>query len=62
MVGLRADFVRSTWNLFDTVIIFFWVVDALGQASLVVNPMILRLCRLARLLRLLRLVKMVQMF
>jgi len=55
-------FATSAWNLFDTVIVLFWIlslVEALGE---LVNPMLLRLLRVARLVRLLRLVKTVQIF
>eukprot|EP00929_Paragymnodinium_shiwhaense_P006170 TRINITY_DN10905_c0_g5_i1.p1 TRINITY_DN10905_c0_g5~~TRINITY_DN10905_c0_g5_i1.p1 ORF type:complete len:594 (-),score=113.17 TRINITY_DN10905_c0_g5_i1:236-2017(-) len=61
-VALKVDFVKSGWNLFDSLIILFWILDTLARLRLLVNPMFLRLGRLARLLRLLRFVKAFQVF
>lgn len=57
-------FLYCGWNIFDTVVVTVWFVDHLSliSASMILNPMILRLCRLARLIRLLRLVRMVEFF
>ena len=62
MAGERADFVRSSWNWFDTVIVSLWLFNTLFEVSFAVNPMFLRIARMARLLRLLRFVRAFQVF
>ena len=54
--------VKSAWNVFDALIIGFWLVSLLASSGGFMNPTLLRLARLVRLLRLLRLVRTVQMF
>jgi voltage-gated sodium channel len=53
LVLLRCSFWKSSWNIFDFVIIGIAWVDEVG-VPLPVNPMLLRLLRLVRLLRLIR--------
>jgi len=48
------------WNLLDLVIVLAWLATALGDTSLPLDPMLLRLARLGRLMRLLRLVRTIQ--
>eukprot|EP00929_Paragymnodinium_shiwhaense_P040677 TRINITY_DN21205_c0_g1_i1.p1 TRINITY_DN21205_c0_g1~~TRINITY_DN21205_c0_g1_i1.p1 ORF type:complete len:587 (-),score=93.07 TRINITY_DN21205_c0_g1_i1:154-1914(-) len=58
----RWDFFKSLWNLYDSVIIAFWLVQNLSLLSVSLHPMILRLARMGRLLRLLRFAKAFQVF
>jgi hypothetical protein len=60
LTALRLAFFKSYWNLFDTLIVSGWILGEIARVSLVVNPMILRLCRLARIARLVRLLKSFQ--
>lgn len=64
LVGLGRQFFTSTWNIFDFVIVCFWLFDKLtsGSELFAVNPMLLRFCRLARLLRLVKALKWIEMF
>jgi len=62
ILGLRKAFLKTPWNWFDSVIVAFWLVDKLVNATLIMNPMILRLLRLLRLVRLARMVKTIQAF
>eukprot|EP00929_Paragymnodinium_shiwhaense_P006165 TRINITY_DN10905_c0_g1_i4.p1 TRINITY_DN10905_c0_g1~~TRINITY_DN10905_c0_g1_i4.p1 ORF type:complete len:314 (-),score=59.21 TRINITY_DN10905_c0_g1_i4:397-1338(-) len=62
LFAVKQKFLSSAWNLFDTVIILFWILDTMASMQLFMNPMFLRLARLARLLRLLRFVKAFQVF
>mmetsp|Transcript_58763 Transcript_58763/g.182549 ORF Transcript_58763/g.182549 Transcript_58763/m.182549 type:complete len:655 (-) Transcript_58763:92-2056(-) len=50
------------WNLVDLFIVLAWLAAAMSEASLPIDPMMLRLARLARLLRLMRLVRTIQGF
>eukprot|EP00929_Paragymnodinium_shiwhaense_P088433 TRINITY_DN48763_c0_g1_i1.p1 TRINITY_DN48763_c0_g1~~TRINITY_DN48763_c0_g1_i1.p1 ORF type:complete len:683 (-),score=102.24 TRINITY_DN48763_c0_g1_i1:111-2159(-) len=59
---LKCAFFLSFWNLYDTVIVTFWVIDKLSSVNIVIHPLLLRLARMARLLRLLRFVKTFQVF
>jgi len=58
----RSEFPKDHWNVLDFIIVLFWYVDTLGNATLPFPPMLLRLARLVRLLRLLRLVRKIQSF
>jgi membrane protein implicated in regulation of membrane protease activity len=60
LLALRCNFYKSLWNLFDTIIVVGWLLGEVAKLSLVVNPMILRLCRLARIMRLVRLLESFQ--
>eukprot|EP00928_Gymnodinium_smaydae_P006427 TRINITY_DN12270_c0_g1_i2.p1 TRINITY_DN12270_c0_g1~~TRINITY_DN12270_c0_g1_i2.p1 ORF type:complete len:615 (+),score=108.90 TRINITY_DN12270_c0_g1_i2:78-1922(+) len=62
LFGMRTEFCRDMWNWFDTIVVFFWIVDTLLAGFLPLDPMLLRLARLARLLRLLRIVRKIQGF
>eukprot|EP00929_Paragymnodinium_shiwhaense_P103177 TRINITY_DN6648_c0_g5_i1.p1 TRINITY_DN6648_c0_g5~~TRINITY_DN6648_c0_g5_i1.p1 ORF type:complete len:719 (-),score=134.08 TRINITY_DN6648_c0_g5_i1:115-2271(-) len=62
LCALRSDFMYSLWNWYDTIIIVFWVVGVLGDLSMAVSPLFLRLARIMRLLRLLRFVRSFQVF
>lgn len=64
IIAERHHFLSSGWNIFDTIVVTVWFVDHLSliSTSMILNPMILRVCRIARLLRLLRLVRMVEFF
>eukprot|EP00931_Biecheleriopsis_adriatica_P055516 TRINITY_DN32851_c0_g1_i1.p1 TRINITY_DN32851_c0_g1~~TRINITY_DN32851_c0_g1_i1.p1 ORF type:complete len:630 (-),score=139.18 TRINITY_DN32851_c0_g1_i1:12-1859(-) len=50
------------WNVFDFMLVVFWLLSALSIAHLPIDPLILRMCRLARLLRLLRLARTIKGF
>eukprot|EP00929_Paragymnodinium_shiwhaense_P050577 TRINITY_DN25461_c0_g1_i1.p1 TRINITY_DN25461_c0_g1~~TRINITY_DN25461_c0_g1_i1.p1 ORF type:complete len:662 (-),score=113.44 TRINITY_DN25461_c0_g1_i1:411-2246(-) len=62
LVVLRVEFFRSFWNLYDTTIILFWIIQNLTLFAISVDPLVLRLARMCRLLRLLRFVKAFQVF
>mmetsp|Transcript_79574 Transcript_79574/g.257730 ORF Transcript_79574/g.257730 Transcript_79574/m.257730 type:complete len:371 (-) Transcript_79574:61-1173(-) len=62
VLGLRLSFPCSLWNWFDVGIVIFWCITVMGNLTLVINPMILRVARLVKLLRILRLFKTVQVF
>merc|ERR1719223_2050652 len=55
-------FFREVWNVVDFMIVVSWLVTAIGEMQMPIDPMLLRLARLARLLRVLRLVRTVRMF
>eukprot|EP00929_Paragymnodinium_shiwhaense_P099668 TRINITY_DN6144_c0_g1_i1.p1 TRINITY_DN6144_c0_g1~~TRINITY_DN6144_c0_g1_i1.p1 ORF type:complete len:687 (-),score=159.12 TRINITY_DN6144_c0_g1_i1:162-2222(-) len=55
-------FFCQTWNNIDLTIILGWLIVVMSDASLPLNPMVVRLARVARLMRFVRLVKTVQMF
>eukprot|EP00929_Paragymnodinium_shiwhaense_P119254 TRINITY_DN91135_c0_g1_i1.p1 TRINITY_DN91135_c0_g1~~TRINITY_DN91135_c0_g1_i1.p1 ORF type:complete len:617 (+),score=93.85 TRINITY_DN91135_c0_g1_i1:187-2037(+) len=59
---LRAEFVKSMWNLYDSFIIVCWLIQSLSMFNTAVDPLILRLARMGRLLRLLRFAKAFQVF
>eukprot|EP00929_Paragymnodinium_shiwhaense_P023785 TRINITY_DN14806_c1_g1_i1.p1 TRINITY_DN14806_c1_g1~~TRINITY_DN14806_c1_g1_i1.p1 ORF type:complete len:459 (+),score=46.19 TRINITY_DN14806_c1_g1_i1:194-1570(+) len=58
----RWDFFLSLWNLYDSVIIMFWLIQNLSLLQITLHPLILRLARMGRLLRLLRFAKAFQVF
>jgi hypothetical protein len=53
LLAMQQRFFKSVWNLFDAFIIISWLVSEIGGATLLMNPMVLRIARLARLLRML---------
>jgi len=69
VLALGCRFWMELWNLFDGLLVFFWVVEvyfdtfhsADGEA-LPVNPSLLRIIRLMKLMRLVRLVRRIQGF
>lgn len=60
IVALRLTFLRSMWNLLDTIIVGGWLLDTAVTTAL--NPMMLRLFRLVKLLRIAKLFKRFQAF
>merc|ERR1712137_777763 len=62
LAALRQDFVKSSWNWFDLVIVIFWVLETAMSVADGFNPMLLRVLRLFRLLRLAKMVKKVAAF
>jgi len=59
-IALRLDFFKSGWNIFDMSIVVLWSIEKAANATLIMNPMTLRILRLARLVRLARMIKTVQ--
>eukprot|EP00929_Paragymnodinium_shiwhaense_P099670 TRINITY_DN6144_c0_g2_i1.p1 TRINITY_DN6144_c0_g2~~TRINITY_DN6144_c0_g2_i1.p1 ORF type:complete len:675 (-),score=114.82 TRINITY_DN6144_c0_g2_i1:117-2141(-) len=55
-------FFKSFWNYIDSFSLIGWYLILIGDAKLIISPLMIRLARIARLLRFLRLVKTVQMF
>jgi hypothetical protein len=58
----RISFLRSAWNILDTIIVGGWLVDTFMTVEAPINPMILRLFRLVKLLRVAKLFKSFQAF
>merc|ERR1712032_1082711 len=52
----------NPWNIFDTIVVLAWLIDALSRdlVDLPISMTFLRLCRLARLLRLVKLAKVLE--
>eukprot|EP00929_Paragymnodinium_shiwhaense_P017102 TRINITY_DN12603_c0_g2_i2.p1 TRINITY_DN12603_c0_g2~~TRINITY_DN12603_c0_g2_i2.p1 ORF type:complete len:523 (+),score=93.28 TRINITY_DN12603_c0_g2_i2:140-1708(+) len=59
---LRCEFVKSAWNIYDSLVISCWIIGKLGSMNIAINPQVLRLARMVRLLRILRFVKAFQIF
>jgi len=55
-------FIDEMWNLIDSVIVAAWIVQAILEIEIGVNPTLLRLVRLVRLLRLLRVLRTIVVF
>jgi len=55
MLAIGFKFPRQCWNLFDTSVVFCWVIERVMFGDMGFNPTALRMIRLARLLRLVRL-------
>jgi Ca2+-binding EF-hand superfamily protein len=62
IAALGLDFTKDAWNWFDTIVVAFWFVSSVGNVSVPLDPMLLRLTRLGRLLRMVRLAKTVKEF
>eukprot|EP00929_Paragymnodinium_shiwhaense_P110644 TRINITY_DN7781_c1_g1_i1.p1 TRINITY_DN7781_c1_g1~~TRINITY_DN7781_c1_g1_i1.p1 ORF type:complete len:614 (-),score=94.82 TRINITY_DN7781_c1_g1_i1:74-1915(-) len=62
VIVFRFDFFKSLWNLYDGLIILFWLVQNVALMNYSLHPLILRLARLCRLFRLLRFAKAFQVF
>lgn len=60
MAGQKYRFIRSTWNIFDLIVVISWFFSEVMSQKLFVNPMILRLVRLMRIIRVVRLLKGIQ--
>jgi len=60
IIILRLDFVKTTWNWFDTVVVAGWLLEQIQLTNLVLNPNLLRILRLVRLVRLTRLVNVIE--
>jgi len=62
IVGLRREFFKTLWNCFDFLIVVLWLAEKVANASMLLNPLVLRVLRLLRLVRLARMVKTISTF
>jgi hypothetical protein len=62
VLGSGRDFLRNTWNWFDSLIVFAWYIELFKVVNLPIDSSVIRIFRLARLLRLLRLLRKLEGF
>jgi len=61
VIALKVKFVKSIWNLFDTVVVLLWLLEEVIR-HINFDATIIRLGRMARLARLTRMVRTIQAF
>jgi Ca2+-binding EF-hand superfamily protein len=64
VVGLRREWMRDYWNIFDALIVGFWLIEKLPReaVSMPENSNLLRAARMFRLVRLVRVIRTLQGF
>jgi hypothetical protein len=64
VIGLKKKWIYDAWNLFDAVIVIFWIIEQplRGVLTLPLDAGLLRTARVVKLMRLLRLIRALQGF